>query len=113
MEKASDVYNKLKLRFVGKAEVAAKPQTENKEPEDDEKETQETGKKPPFSSFFTLSGMVCFALYAYIDLNYAFPDSAPVNGESEQKKDNMETEEPPKSPAHEENNDNTPSSPNR
>lgn len=52
MEKASDVYNKLKLRFVGKAEVAAKPQTENKEPEDDEKETQETGKKPHFSSFF-------------------------------------------------------------
>lgn len=57
--------------------------------------------------------MVCLALYAYIDLNYASPDSAPVNGESEQKKDNMETEEPPKSPAHEENNDNTPSSPNR
>lgn len=44
MEKASDVYNKLKLRFVGKAEVAAKPKTEHKEPADDE-ETQNTGKK--------------------------------------------------------------------
>lgn len=41
MEKASDVYNKLKLRFVGKTEVAAKPKTEDKEPED--KETQNTG----------------------------------------------------------------------
>lgn len=43
MEKASDVYNKLKLRFVGKAEVAAKPKTENKEPEENE-QTQNTGK---------------------------------------------------------------------
>lgn len=42
MEKATDVYNKLKLRFVGKAEVAAKPKTENKEPEDNE-ETKDTG----------------------------------------------------------------------
>lgn len=57
MEKASDVYNKLKLRFVGKPEVAAKPKTEDKEPEDDEKETENTGKNPPgfyitFYSFF-------------------------------------------------------------
>lgn len=44
MEKASEVYNKLKLRFVSKAEVAVKPQTESKEPEDDE-ETQDTGKE--------------------------------------------------------------------
>ncbi len=44
MEKASDVYNKLKLRFVGKAEVAAKPKTENKEAEENE-ERQNTGKK--------------------------------------------------------------------
>lgn len=43
MEKASEVYNKLKLRFVGKMEVAAKPQTEDKEPEDDEKETKDSG----------------------------------------------------------------------
>ena len=42
MEKASEVYNKLKLRFVGKAEVAAKPKTENKEAEDNE--TQNAGK---------------------------------------------------------------------
>lgn len=49
MEKASDVYNKLKLRFVGKAEVAAKPKTENKEPEnDEEKETENTGKSTRF-----------------------------------------------------------------
>lgn len=44
MEKASDVYNKLKLRFVGKTEAAAKPKMENKEPEnDDEKEIENTG----------------------------------------------------------------------
>lgn len=42
MEKASDVYNKLKLRFVGKAEVAAKPKMDDKEAEDNE-ETQNTG----------------------------------------------------------------------
>lgn len=44
MEKASEVYNKLKLRFVGKPDVAAKPQTDDKEPEDDEKKTQNSGK---------------------------------------------------------------------
>lgn len=44
MEKASEVYNKLKLRFVGKAEVAAKPKTENKEAEDNNEETQNAGK---------------------------------------------------------------------
>lgn len=43
MEKASDVYNKLKLRFVGKQELAAKPKTENIETEND-KQTQNTGK---------------------------------------------------------------------
>lgn len=48
MEKATDVYNKLKLRFVGKAEVAGKPKTENKEPEDNVKETQNPGKTPHF-----------------------------------------------------------------
>uniref|UniRef100_A0A673A122 Lens epithelium-derived growth factor integrase-binding domain-containing protein n=1 Tax=Sphaeramia orbicularis TaxID=375764 RepID=A0A673A122_9TELE len=45
MEKASDVYNKLKLRFVGKAEVAAKPKTENKEPEENE-QMQNTDSTP-------------------------------------------------------------------
>lgn len=44
MEKAGEVYNKLKLRFVGKGEVAAKPKTDDKEPEDDVKETQNTGR---------------------------------------------------------------------
>uniref|UniRef100_A0A3Q2V898 Lens epithelium-derived growth factor integrase-binding domain-containing protein n=1 Tax=Haplochromis burtoni TaxID=8153 RepID=A0A3Q2V898_HAPBU len=84
MEKASDVYNKLKLRFVGKAEVAAKPKTENKEPEnDEEKETENTA------------------------------DSTPVNGESEQKKNDTEGEEKPKSPVQDENNVDTASSPNR
>lgn len=49
MEKATDVYNKLKLRFVGKAEVAAKPKTEGKEDEEDgEKETNDTGKRTHF-----------------------------------------------------------------
>jgi len=46
MEKASDVYNKLKLRFVGKPEVAAKPKTDNKEEESDEKMTENAGKMP-------------------------------------------------------------------
>ncbi|KAA8589955.1 hypothetical protein FQN60_013320 [Etheostoma spectabile] len=46
MEKASEVYNKLKLRFVGKPEGAAKPQTEDKEPEDDEKKRQNTDSTP-------------------------------------------------------------------
>uniref|UniRef100_A0A671VIX7 Lens epithelium-derived growth factor integrase-binding domain-containing protein n=1 Tax=Sparus aurata TaxID=8175 RepID=A0A671VIX7_SPAAU len=82
MEKASEVYNKLKLRFVGKAEVAAKPKTENKEAEDNNEETQNA-------------------------------DSTPVNGDSEQKTDDMEVEEKPKSPAEEENNDDAASSPNR
>uniref|UniRef100_A0A8C6T3S8 Lens epithelium-derived growth factor integrase-binding domain-containing protein n=1 Tax=Neogobius melanostomus TaxID=47308 RepID=A0A8C6T3S8_9GOBI len=36
MEKASEVYNKLKLRFVGKGEVAAKPKTEDKDEANDE-----------------------------------------------------------------------------
>lgn len=40
MEKASEVYNKLKLRFVGKTEAPAKPKTEDKEAEDDGKESQ-------------------------------------------------------------------------
>lgn len=34
MEKATEVYNKLKLRFVGKGEMAAKPGGENKDQED-------------------------------------------------------------------------------
>lgn len=36
MEKATEVYNKLKLRFVGKSEVAAKPKMENKDQENNE-----------------------------------------------------------------------------
>uniref|UniRef100_A0A3B4ATL9 Lens epithelium-derived growth factor integrase-binding domain-containing protein n=1 Tax=Periophthalmus magnuspinnatus TaxID=409849 RepID=A0A3B4ATL9_9GOBI len=31
MEKATEVYNKLKLRFVGKSEVAVKPKSEDKD----------------------------------------------------------------------------------
>lgn len=42
-----------------------------------------------------------------------FLDSTPVNGESEQKKDDMSVEEKPKSPFQEDNNGNTASSPNR
>lgn len=52
-------------------------------------------------------------LHAYINQNLAFVGSTPVNGESEQKKDDMEVEEKTKSPAQEENNDDTASSPNR
>lgn len=57
MEKAAEVYNKLKLRFVGKGEVAAKPKTEHKEPGDNE-ETQNTGKHPslrPLWGFWAIS----------------------------------------------------------
>lgn len=36
-----------------------------------------------------------------------------MNGDSEQKKDDIEVEEKPKSPAQEENNDDNASSPNR
>lgn len=43
MEKATEVYNKLKLRFVGKTEVAAKPKTENDDTENNE-EIQNKGK---------------------------------------------------------------------
>lgn len=50
MEKASDVYNKLKLRFVGKGEVAAKPKTENKELEDN---GETKGKLPDFTAWIT------------------------------------------------------------
>uniref|UniRef100_A0A3P9P8U0 HDGF like 2 n=1 Tax=Poecilia reticulata TaxID=8081 RepID=A0A3P9P8U0_POERE len=82
MEKASDVYNKLKLRFVGKPELAAKPKIENKETENDEKQSQNT-------------------------------ESKPVNGESEERKENAEEDEKPKSPLKEENNDGQGSSPNR
>lgn len=56
MEKASDVYNKLKLRFVGKAEVPAKPKTDNKEEEDGEKETENTG---IFLQFLNCLDSVC------------------------------------------------------
>lgn len=42
-----------------------------------------------------------------------FLDSTPVNGDTEQKADDVEVEDKPKSPAQEENNDDTASSPNR
>ena len=45
MEKASEVYNKLKLRFVGKSDVPGKPQTDDKETEDNDKEPEEEGKQ--------------------------------------------------------------------
>lgn len=118
MEKASDVYNKLKLRFVGKAEVAAKPKTENKEPEDNE-ETKNTGKKatpwilPPFGLHITSIFYFLAYVFFYINLNVYFLDSTPVNGDTEQKADDVEVEDKPKSPAQEENNDDTASSPNR
>lgn len=48
--------------------------------------------------------LLCFLL---------FLDSTPVNGESEQKKEEMSVEEKPKSPAQEDNNGDTASSPSR
>lgn len=82
MEKATEVYNKLKLRFVGKSDVATKPKTEHTEEENNE----DTENKDP----------------------------TPVNGESEQKREEVEKEEEKqKSPLQEENNDHPSSSPNR
>lgn len=43
MEKATDVYNKLKLRFVGKADIGIKSKSEDKETEDNVKESQNSG----------------------------------------------------------------------
>lgn len=48
-----------------------------------------------------------FALHADINVHLLFLDSTPVNGESEQKKDDMSVEEKPKSPSQEDNNANT------
>lgn len=42
MEKAGEVYNKLKLRFVGKLDVITKPKSEGKDAEDSE-EAKNTG----------------------------------------------------------------------
>lgn len=109
MEKAAEVYNKLKLRFVGKGEVAAKPKTEHKEPGDNE-ETQNTGKHP---SVCPLWASVLSPLFVSHLIVCIFLDSTPVNGDSDQKKEDMEVEEKPKSPAQEENNDEMASSPNR
>lgn len=110
MEKASDVYNKLKLRFVGKAEVGAKPKMENKEPEDNG-ETRNAGRTPHFGSCLHL-GCTLPIFFFNINLNLCFLDSTPINGNSEQKTDDVEVEDKPKSPAQEED-DNTASSPNR
>lgn len=56
---------------------------------------------------------IFWCIFLNIDLNWYFLDSTPVNGDSEQKTDDMEVEEKPKSPAEEENNDDAASSPNR
>ncbi len=70
-------------------------------------------KKKPSGFYITLPQLFFVLFCSYINLHLRFPDSTPVNGESEQKTDDMEIEEKPKSPAHEENNDDTASSPNR
>lgn len=72
--------------------------------------TQVKKKKKATFWILDLHYVVCPAcLY----LNWSFLDSTPVNGESDQKKDDMEVEEKPKSPAQEENNDDAASSPSR
>ena len=43
MEKASEVYNKLKLRFVVKGELPTKPKSDDKESQDNGKGSQNTG----------------------------------------------------------------------
>ena len=60
---------------------------------------------PPYFNFL--------CIFLNIDLSWHFLDSTPVNGDSEQKTDDMDVEEKPKSPAEEENNDDAASSPNR
>lgn len=54
---------------------------------------------------------ISFTYIFYINLKFYFLDSTPVNGASEQITDDMETK--PKSPAQEESNENTASSPTR
>lgn len=112
MEKASDVYNKLKLRFVGKGEMAAKPKTENKELEDNG-ETKNTGKEPDLRAWIASIFLSQQVEVFHVNPNLYFLDSTPINGDTEQKMDDMEVEDKPKSPAREENNDDTASSPNR
>lgn len=63
MEKASDVYNKLKLRFVGKMETSSKPKTEEKEQQDNGKDTQNTGKGSCFQSVSRY--LECFLWFCY------------------------------------------------
>jgi len=43
MEKASEVYNKLKLRFVGKGDVPTKAKSDDKESQDNGKDTHNPG----------------------------------------------------------------------
>lgn len=98
---------------MGKSEEAAKPQTEDKEPENSEKETQNTGKKSHRGYYLHLGLIWLRLIFVFLRVHLHFLDSAPVNGDSQEKKDDMEVKENPKSPANEENNDDTASSPIR
>lgn len=68
---------------------------------------------PPFGLHITSIFYFLAYVFFYINLNVYFLDSTPVNGDTEQKADDVEVEDKPKSPAQEENNDDTASSPNR
>lgn len=77
-------------------------------------ETQVLSHTLDLASIWAPHYLYCFYahVFFYINLNLYFLDSTPVNGNSEQKTDDMEVEDKPKSPAQEED-DNTASSPNR
>uniref|UniRef100_A0A8C5BS91 Lens epithelium-derived growth factor integrase-binding domain-containing protein n=1 Tax=Gadus morhua TaxID=8049 RepID=A0A8C5BS91_GADMO len=83
MEKASEVYNKLKLRFVVKGELPTKPKSDDKESQDNGKGSQNTDSTP-------MNG----------------------ESEQKQQEEDVE-EEKPKSLTQEENDQHTTSSPKR
>lgn len=100
MEKATSVYNKLKLQFIGKIEPNnSKPDQNNQE--NNTKEAQNTGElllSSRFEKAFT-------AWIMYLTSAIESSDSKPVNGESEgEKKEGSDSEENPKS-ADQENQD--------
>ena len=122
MEKASEVYNKLKLRFVVKGDMPTKPKSDDKESQDNGKGSQNTGTGFIWKRLFSKPsqfGSLAVKRNRFHTLGnpnvYFLVDSAPMNGESEQKQqqeDDVE-EEKPKSLGQEENDQHTASSPKR
>lgn len=92
MEKATSVYNKLKLQFIGKIEPG-KPKPDQK---NQENEAQNTGKLL-LSGFPSCTFENVLTAWVVYDISVIeSPDSKPVNGESEgEKKEGSDSEEHP------------------